>query len=85
MSGVAELLAAARDEGLRRLAEIARREAPLIGVPEEDCLSYLRDRLTFRFGPPERQGLERFYELAGRQGLAPVGVKLTFHGGGAVG
>lgn len=85
LSGVAELLAAARDEGLLRLAEIARREAPRIGVPEEDCLSYLRDRLTFRFGPPERRGLERFYALAGRQGLAPVEVKLTFHGGGAVG
>ncbi len=85
LHGVAELLAAARDEGLTRLAEIARREAPLIGVPEEDCLSYLRDRLTFRFGSRERQGLERFCALAGRQGLAPAGVKLAFHGGGAVG
>ncbi len=85
LHGVGELLAAARDAGLTRLAEIARREAPLIGVPEEDCLTYLRDRLTFRFGPPERQGLERFYALAGQQGLAPAGVKLAFYDDGLVG
>jgi chorismate dehydratase len=84
LGGVGELLAAARDAGLTRLAEIARREAPLIGVPEEDCLTYLRDRLTFRFGPPERQGLERFYALAGQQGLAPAGVKLAFYDDGGV-
>ena len=56
--------AAARDRGLKRLAEIARREAPQVGIPEEDCLAYLRDHLEFRLGPRQRRGLERFYALA---------------------
>jgi len=79
LRGVGKTLAAARDVGLTRLAEIARREAPLIGVPEADCLSYLRDHLEFRLGRRQRQGLERFFVLAGRLGLAPTDVKLTFH------
>jgi chorismate dehydratase len=65
------ILAAARDEGLRHLHEIARRESPRVGLPEADCLSYLRDHLRFHFGPRQRQGLARFFELAVRHGLAP--------------
>ena len=76
---LARLLAAARDDGVTRLEEIARQAAPAIGVPEADCLSYLRDHLTFHLGPRQRQGLERFYALAGRHGLAPAGVKLVFY------
>jgi len=64
-------LAAARDAGLLRLEEIARREAPRIGISEESCLSYLRDNLKFHFGPRQRQGLLHFYTLAERQGLIP--------------
>jgi len=73
-----ELLAAARDEGVRRLEEIARREAPLLGIPEEDCLVYLRDHLAFRLGGREREGLERFGRLAARHQLAPAGAQLVF-------
>ena len=83
LAGVDTALAAARDRGLSRLAEIARREAPRVGIPEDDCLSYLRDHLEFRLGVRQRQGLERFYALAGRNGLAPTEVKLVFHGGAA--
>jgi chorismate dehydratase len=79
LRGFAAALAAARDEGLRRFAEIARREAPALGIAEEDCLSYLRDHLEFRLGPRQRQGLERFFELAARNDLAPTDVKLVFH------
>jgi chorismate dehydratase len=63
-------LAAARDEGLTRLAEIARLAAPDVGLPEEECLGYLRDNLEFHLGPRQREGLERFHELARRHGLA---------------
>ncbi|MEN6451940.1 MAG: menaquinone biosynthesis protein [Thermoguttaceae bacterium] len=80
LPGAAALLEAARDRGVARLAEIARHEAPVVGVPEAECLTYLRDRLRFRFGPRERQGLERFYELAGKVDLAPPDVKLEFYG-----
>jgi chorismate dehydratase len=79
LQGVGKTLAAARDLGLTRLAEIARREARVIGIPEADCLSYLRDHLEFRLGRRQRQGLERFFALAGRMRLAPADVKLVFH------
>jgi chorismate dehydratase len=63
-------LAAARDEGLARLPEIARLASPAVGLPEAECLSYLRDNLEFYLGPRQREGLERFYKLAKRHGLA---------------
>ena len=78
---LAELLSAARDRGLTCLPEIARREAEQVGLPEEDCLSYLRDHLEFRLGERQRRGLERFYQLAACHGLAPAGVKLDFYHG----
>ncbi|MBU4272993.1 MAG: menaquinone biosynthesis protein [Planctomycetes bacterium] len=79
LHGVGAALAQARDVGLGRLEEIARREAPKVGLSERECLSYLRDNLKFHFGPRQRQGLERFFALAGRHGLAPKGVQLAFH------
>lgn len=81
LPGVAEVLAAARDDGITRLEEIARQAAPAIGIPEADCLSYLRDHLTFHLGQRQRQGLEHFFALAGRHELAPAGVKLNFYRG----
>jgi chorismate dehydratase len=78
---VAEVLGAARDDGVTRLEEIARQAAPMIGVPEADCLSYLRDHLTFHLGTRQRQGLEHFYVLAERHGLAPAGVKFVYYTG----
>jgi len=68
------MLTAARNAGLKRLEDIARREAPNVGLSEDSCLSYLRDNLTFHLGPRQRQGLARFYELARRLGLAPSGI-----------
>ena len=62
-------LAAARDEGLTCLPEIARLAAPEVGLPEAACLSYLRDNLEFHLGPRQRAGLEWFFELARRHGL----------------
>ena len=81
LRGAERTLAAARDAGLTRLVEIARREAPTIGIPTDDCLSYLRDHLVYRFGERQKRGLERFYELAGRNGLAPANVKLNYYQG----
>jgi len=69
--GLDQALAAARDEGLRQLPEIARQEAPKLGISEGDCLAYLRDHLQFQLDDRARQGLQRFYELASRHGLAP--------------
>lgn len=73
------LLRAARDAGLERLEEIARRYAPSVQLSPADCLVYLRDHLRFQLGPRQRQGLASFYDLAQRHGLAPTGVDLVFH------
>ena len=70
LGGVGETLSAARDAGLRRIGEIARREAENVGISEQDCLDYLRKNLSFHFGPQQRRGLERFYTLAAEDGLA---------------
>lgn len=72
-------LGAARDDGCRRLAEIACREAPRVGLPEADCLAYFRENLRFCMGPREQEGLQRFYQLAQRLELAPAGVQLVVH------
>jgi chorismate dehydratase len=79
LSGVAEILSAARDDGIARFEEIAREAAKAIGVPQADCLSYLRDHLEFHLGARQRQGLELFFHLAGRHGFAPTDVKLSFY------
>ena len=78
LRGWGVILAAAHDDGLTRLEEIARLDAPALGIPQADCLSYLRDHLRFHLGDRQRQGLQKFYELAGRHGFAPKGVELCF-------
>ena len=37
--------------------------APVVGIPEAECLSYLRDHLEFRLGARQRQGLDRFFRV----------------------
>jgi chorismate dehydratase len=68
---LAAILEQARDAGVRSLPEIARREAPALGLSVDACLGYLRDNLHFSLGPLERLGLERFREHAARIGLVP--------------
>jgi len=79
LRGFGELLSAARDEGVKRLSEIARLEADDGWISEEDCLVYLRDHLHFYFGPQERQGLELFYRWAERHGFAPAGASIEYY------
>jgi chorismate dehydratase len=79
---ISSLLAAARDLGVSRLDEIARREAPALGISNDDALSYLRDNLHFRLGPAEQSGLRLFHELALRMGLAPPHSKLRLREAG---
>jgi len=78
LNGLDVTLAAARDEGVARFAEIARIQSPLLGIAESECLSYFRDNLRFRLGQRERRGLETFCRLAVRHGLAPAGARLVF-------
>lgn len=71
-------LSAARDRGLLQLDEIARREAPRLGLTEETASHYLHRNLHFRLGSAERSGLRLFRRLAVEQGLAPEGAELVF-------
>jgi chorismate dehydratase len=71
-------LAAARDRGVSQLEAIARREAPLLGLPEATTIQYLTRNLHYHLGSAERNGLKLFYRLAARLGLAPEGVDLVF-------
>jgi len=73
-----ETLETARDRGVERLEQIARREAPLLGLPLNVVEKYLTENLHYRMESAERTGLRWFYELAVRNGLAPQGVDLVF-------
>lgn len=75
---VEEALCQARDLGLRRVTEIAAREAPLLQLSERTTLEYLTENLYYRLGPAERRGFQRYHELAMKQGLAPKGYDLVF-------
>jgi chorismate dehydratase len=70
---VATLLYAARDNGVKHLAKIAAREAPLVGVSEELAIRYFRENLHFKMGNDERAGLRKFYSLCVKHDLAPAG------------
>jgi len=59
--------ATARDRGLERLCEIARRESALLGIPEQTAYDYLSRNLHYRLAAEECRGLERFRELAAKQ------------------
>jgi chorismate dehydratase len=72
LAAAERVLTEARDEGVERLAEIARHESPGLGIPESECLRYLRDNLQFQLGPRQLAGLKRFYELATQHDLAPA-------------
>jgi chorismate dehydratase len=76
-------LSAARDEGVKQIPDIARIESAKLGVPERECLVYLRDHLHFFLGRREREGLNRFYQLAGKHGFASAGVNIENDHGSA--
>jgi chorismate dehydratase len=69
LEGLADVLAAARDEGLCSLDEIARQESPKLALSEAECLTYLRDHLHFYYRTREQAGLQRFGELANKHGF----------------
>ena len=78
LDDVTKSLNAARDLGIARIDDIARREAPLLGLSLPTTVSYLSENLQYHLGPAERNGLKLFYELASGMGLAPANVSLVF-------
>lgn len=67
----ADMLRRAKQEGMRRLAEIASEESRRLDLPESVCLDYLTNRIRYDFGPAERDGLALFQRYAAEMGLCP--------------
>lgn len=78
LGDVEQRLCEARDRGVARIPEIARREAVKLGLSVEKAESYLKRNLHFRLGSAEKSGLRLFHELAVKMGLAPEGIELVF-------
>lgn len=78
LAGLGEILAAARDRGVKSLEAIARREAPLLGISDSVAIDYLTKNLYYRLGAAERKGLALFHRLAIAHKIAPEGIDLVF-------
>jgi predicted solute-binding protein len=67
----------ARDEGIRRVTEIA---AACFSDPRRQAIGarYLRDNIKYDLGDDERAGLELFYEYAAEAGLVKTPQPLRF-------
>ena len=61
--------AGARDEGLGHIDEIARENEPLIGLPQGELITYLRDNICFNFDDDMQKGQELFFKLAYKHGI----------------
>ena len=79
MERLAHAFSRARDAGLRALPELATGHAASVGIDPGSCLTYFRENLHFRLGPPERQGLLKFFRAASRMGLIPSAHIPRFH------
>jgi chorismate dehydratase len=79
LNGLDRALSLARDRGIARIPEIARKESLRLGLDFQACLAYLSQNLRYRLESPERHGLEAFRQLAVSHGFIPDGVNLVFH------
>ena len=61
--------AGARVEGLEHIDEIAREYEPLIGLPQGELMTYLRDNICFNFDDDMQKGQELFFKLAYKHGI----------------
>lgn len=76
--GVEEALSHARDLGLANVAEIAREEAPRLGLTESVAYNYLTRNLHYHLTSAERSGLKLFYSLAAKHNLVKPNVDIVF-------
>ena len=59
---------AARDEGLRHLEEIAAANNSGLGLSSDEIKTYLTQNIAFHLDDEMKRGLERYFELARKQG-----------------
>ena len=64
--------AAARDEGLAHTEEIIVQYEHELGLPRAELRTYLHDNLCFELNAEMRAGLELYFQLAHKHGLAPA-------------
>jgi chorismate dehydratase len=70
-AALAELIGEAKRKGLEALERVAEEECERVGLDRAVCLVYLRDHMRYDLDESARAGLERFRELAVKQGLIP--------------
>ena len=76
--GIEDALSQARDLGLARVCEIAREEAPKLGLTEEVACNYLTKNLHYHLTSAERSGLKLFCELAAQHNLVKSDVDIVY-------
>jgi chorismate dehydratase len=76
--GVDEALSHARDLGIANVADIAREEAPRLGISETLAHNYLTRNLHYHLTSAERSGLKLFSELAAQHNLVKPNVDIVY-------
>jgi len=76
--GVACLLQASRDRGLRRIESIVQAAAAEFGLPAEVVHDYLSRQLDYGFGPEHLEGYRRLGRLLAARGLVDQERELVF-------
>jgi chorismate dehydratase len=77
--------AAARDEGLAHLDEIAENFSHSTGVDSEELKLYLSQNISFQADDAMQQGMDLYFALAAKNGLIPRVKPLRFTGPGPTG
>ncbi|MBC7899529.1 MAG: menaquinone biosynthesis protein [Saprospiraceae bacterium] len=70
--------AAARDEGLLHLGDIAANYRSEIGLSGEEMLAYLSGNISYSIDDSMQKGLELYFELAAKHGLIDENKPLSF-------
>src|SRR5712664_3413713 len=72
--------AAARDEGLAHVEDIAIENESRLGLSRDEVKTYLTENIAFRMGEEMEGGLDRYFELAHKLGLIESAKQLVFIG-----
>jgi chorismate dehydratase len=72
--------AAARDEGLANLEEIATGYAQQIGLSSDEIKRYLTENISFRVDQQLQKGIDSYFDLARKHKLIDEPKRLTFIG-----
>jgi chorismate dehydratase len=70
--------AAARDEGIGHLDEIARNYLPATGLVAVEMISYLSESISYQIDDEMLSGMSLYFELAEKNGLVPDCRALSF-------